>query len=450
MMGALHDQTRRLFFNSRATGGRDAAVTVGRGRVPKPSAISGNAGADAETSLVTHRASPRGQNWRAARGDLVSCAMLKRANANGVGWAAGAVAMCVGCSSAPMSSGSGATGPSSSSSGAAASSSSSGGGTGSSSGAGASGSSSGGAATCTEDAGVSASGATVWTDGMSQAASTTIAAGTTVVIAPGATINLGAAATIVVSGTLVASSACGSHAQLVWPAGASSASGITVAAGGVLRLDGVDISGASLPLYVQGTGTAEYDHGTLNNVATPFNVSGTLTTNGATVTGTRGTSSVSGSFTATGLDYNSNGNSGIVATDNATLDIQNSTLHGTGPVADMVISGGTIGATVNVAHTEIYGVHCAFHFDAAKTFTISYTNMHDNAYGFMLFGSGTTGGTMTYSNLDATNSLSFATTPSNGPITFDHCFIPVPQVTSPPVVTITNPSSSPVAGVGPM
>jgi hypothetical protein len=308
----------------------------------------------------------------------------------------------------------------------------------------------GGGRSCDNDAGVSASGAAVWADGTSETSSVSIAPGSTILIAPGATIAMGADVTIAVKGTLVASSACGARARLVWPAGASATSGITVAPGGSLWLDGVDISGAASALNVSG-GAAEYDHGTIDGAVTPFLVAAgaTLKSIGAAVTRARGQSLVSGSFVASNLDYNSNGNSGILGGDSSTIDIQNSKLHGTGPFADMVMSGGTVGAaSIRVQHTEIYQVHCAFHFGPIDTFDIGYTNIHDNAYGFMLYGSGASGGTVSYSNIDVSNSVAFAPAGSNGPITFDHCFMPGGSSSAP--VVVTNAESSPIAGAGPM
>jgi hypothetical protein len=291
----------------------------------------------------------------------------------------------------------------------------------------------------------------MWNDGMAIAGSTTIAAGTTVAVAAGAKITLAASAMITVNGTLLASD-CATHASLTWAAGAGQGTGITVASGGTLKIDGVDIMGAGTALNVQGGGSAEYDDGTITSAVAPFQVAsgGTLTTNGATVTGTRGTSSINGTIVATGLDYNSDGNSGIVGTDGTTMSFTNSKLHGNGPTADMLISGGVAGATITVKNTEIYMVHCAFHFQPVNTFTISYANLHDNAFGFMLYGSSPTlGGTMTYSNDVATSGeFGFSVAGTNGPITFDHDYIP--DGVAGQGVAITNASTTSVSGTGAM
>ena len=308
----------------------------------------------------------------------------------------------------------------------------------------------GGSPSCPSDAGPAATGAALWADGTFQTSAVTIAAGTTVVIAPGATVKMGAMVTIMVEGTLVAHSACGTHARLAWPTGAAAATGIVVASGGSLVLDGVDVTGASAPLTVLGGATAQYDHATIDGAAAPFSVAlgGALKTTGAAVVNTQGSSSISGSLVAGYLDYDANGNSGILGEDSAQIDISNSKLHGNGPIADMVISEGSTGASIRVSHTEIYDVHCAFHFEPVTTFDLSYMNIHNNAYGFMLYGSGPSGGTVTYSNIDTSNLVAFDPAGTNGAITFDHCYVPRGAATGP--VAVSNPASSTVAGTGPM
>jgi len=210
------------------------------------------------------------------------------------------------------------------------------------------------------------------------------------------------------------------------------------------------VTGAGAALTVLAGASAEYDYAKIDGSAAPFTVAagGILKTTGAAVVNTQGASSVSGSLVAAYLDYNANGNSGIVAEDSATVDIRNSKLHGDGPDADMLISEGLTGGTVRVSNTEIYEVHCAFHFGPVATFDISYANIHDNAYGFMLYGSGPAGGTMKYSNVDASNEVAFDPAGTNGTITFDHCYIPGGAPAAP--VVFSNPAASPVAGTGPM
>ena len=339
-----------------------------------------------------------------------------------------------GGSSSGAASSSGSSGASSSGSSSGASS--SGGTTGSGSG----GSSSGGA-------GMTISADTTWADGQTIGMSVTIAPGVTVTIAPGATVTVAAGSTIAVAGTLTASSAT-THAKLT----GTSWTALSVASGGTLTLDGVDITGAGTALQTQaGAVSAEYDDGTITAAATPFDIAKgtTLVTKSSAVTGTLGTSRVAGSLVASYLDYNSNGNEGITTTDpTATESIEDSKLHGSGPVADMVVSA-TGAASIHIAYTDITNVHCGFHFDTVDAFDVSYSNIETNSYGFMLYGSSGTGTrSVTYSNVDQ-NTIAFDTTAgNNAPITFDHDYITGTQ-TPADSVTVTNASTGAVTGTGP-
>lgn len=340
----------------------------------------------------------------------------------------------------PGSSGSGSGGASSSgsSSGSASSSGSSGGNasSGSSSGAG---SSSGGGMTIT--------GNVTWNDGEMLASSVTIGTGATVTIAPGATVNVSSGVTITVAGTLTASST--TKAATLTGTGWT---GIVVASGGTLSLTGVDISGATTALDVQkGATSAEYDSGTINAASTPFNVEsgGALGTKSATVTGTRGSTSIAGSFTASKLNYNSNGNEGIVTTStSAQLSIEDSTLQGTGPTGDMLVSSGGA-AKFHVAYSTISNVHCGFHFDTVSEFDISYVNDQSNAFGFMLYGSGGAGPfTVTYSNITQNTDYAYDTEGSNGPISFDNDYV-TGMTNNGTAVSVTNAQNAAVPGTGP-
>jgi hypothetical protein len=328
---------------------------------------------------------------------------------------------------------------------------SSGGGSGGSSGGGSSGASSGG-----DDGGVmeasTTDGGMTLTDGMKLASSLIIAPTDTVTIAPGATISLPANATITVQGTLTATSSAGMHAKL---SGAGWI-GVVVAAGGTLALDGVDISGATTAIQAQANDAkAEYDNGTIDSATTPFAVDkgGKLSTSHATVTGTRGSSSVSGALVASHLDYDSNGHEGITTMDpGATLAIDDSTLHGAGPnvAADMIVSGSA--KSIHVGYTTISTVHCAFHFNAIDAFDVTYSNLEGNAYGFMLYGSSGQGPrSVTYTNI-ANNPVAFDTMGNNGPITFDNDYVSGSTTGTADMggpVTVTNPQGALIDGTGP-
>jgi hypothetical protein len=346
----------------------------------------------------------------------------------------GATASSSGGSSSTGSSGGG------SSTGSSGGSSSGGSSGGSSSGASSSGGSSGGP-------GTTISADATWADGQMITSNVTIASGVTVTIAPGATVTVAAGSTISIAGTLTGSSAT-THAKLTgtgWTA-------LSVASGGTLTFTGVDITGAGTALETQaGALKAEYDEGTITGAATPFNVAKatTLGTKNATVTGTLGTSRIAGALVASYLDYDSNGNEGITTVDpTATESIEDSKLHGSGPVADMVVSA-TGAASIHIAYTDITNVHCGFHFDTVDAFDVSYTNVETNSYGFMLYGSSGTGTrSVTYSNVDQ-NQIAYDTTPGdNGPIVFDHDYITGTQNPA-DSVTVTNASTATVTGTGP-
>jgi hypothetical protein len=260
-------------------------------------------------------------------------------------------------------------------------------------------------------------------------------------------VTVAANAAITVQGTLTASSATPTHAKLT----GTSWTGIVVGSGGTLTLDGVDITNATTALQTSaGAVKAEYDDGTITASGTPFNLAkGTaLGTKHATVTGTKGASQIAGSFTASFLDYDSNGNEGIVTTDpTATESIEDSKLHGSGPVADMVVSAGGA-ASIHVAYTDITSVHCAFHFDAIDAFDISYANVQSNSYGFMLYGSSGNGTrSVTYSNIDQ-NQIAYDTQGSNGPITFDHDYV-TGTTNAGTAVSVSNAAGATVTGTGP-
>jgi len=289
-------------------------------------------------------------------------------------------------------------------------------------------------------------GTGTWTDGQTLSESVIIGAGATITIDPAATINVGAGVTITVQGTLTASSAT-THAKIT----GASWTGIVVASGGTLNVDGVDLVNPGTAIDLQKGGTGEYDDGTITAATTPFDVEagGTLTTKHSTVAGTLGSTTISGSFTASYLDYDSNGHAGITTMDpTAQLSIEDSTLHGSGPVADFLVSGAGA-AKFHIAYTNITNVHCAFHFDTVSEFDVSYSNMDGNAYGFMLYGSGGAGPfTVTYSNLYTNTSYDYDTEGTNSPITFDHDY--TADATNPgDAVTTTNAQTAMVTGTGP-
>jgi len=286
-------------------------------------------------------------------------------------------------------------------------------------------------------------------------ASMTIPAGETVAIDPGATVTMGSGVTITVNGTLTASSMA-THAKLT----GTSWTGLVV--NGTLNLNGVDITGASAALDVNGGGNAEYDNGTITASAATFTIAsgGSLTTKHSTFAEIAGTCSVQGSFTASYLTVTGGGTGlfdGIVATNGGQVTIDDSTFTGpgnAGPVHDMLVSTSPMGASkFHVAYSSISMVHCGFHFDTLSEFDISYVNNDSNAYGSMFYGSGGAGPfTVSYSNFDdnGTNGhYAYDIEGTNSPITFDHDYMNGTASDPGAVATTTNPSSTTVTGTGP-
>lgn len=236
---------------------------------------------------------------------------------------------------------------------------------------------------------VTTNGDETWASGKTITGSVNIAAGSTVTIAPGAIVNVASGATITVAGTLKATSAA-THAKLT----GTGWGGVVVASGGTLALDGVDLENASSALAIsKGNTAATYNNGTITAASTPFNVSvgGKLSVGHVMVTATKGMSTVGGSFTASYLSYDSGGNEGFSLADaSAIFTVDDSKFFGTGNTSGDMISSSQA-ASIHFGHSEISKVHCAFHFNNVTSFDISYATIHDNSYGFMLYGSGSTG-----------------------------------------------------------
>ena len=101
-----------------------------------------------------------------------------------------------------------------------------------------------------------------WMDGKKLTSSVLIPEGVTVTIAAGAKVTCSAGVSITVLGTLTASSATPTHAQLT---GASWA-GIVDSGKGQVLLDGVDLVGAATGIDDRSSAPAKYDDGTIRYI----------------------------------------------------------------------------------------------------------------------------------------------------------------------------------------
>ena len=305
-------------------------------------------------------------------------------------------------------------------------------GTGSTSGSSSTGSSSGSTGAVTQH----------WTSATQLSGEVDIAAGQVVEIDPGAQLSVAAGTHIVVSGTLQASSASGTHALL----GGTGWTGISVASGGSIALDGVDIQGASLALDVQSGASASYDDGTIT-ADEPFKIGtgATLATDHATMTSTSD-AEVFGTLTATYLNYSKGQTDGITAVNaSAIISIEDSTLQGVGQAGDMVVSEAA--QRVHVAYSTISQVHCAFHFDGVDRYDIDHVTANGNAYGGMLYNPETGPDSITASNF--TDGIVFRQTEANVVLTIDSSYLSGTTEYTSTLVQVTNPASAPVPDAGP-
>ena len=224
-----------------------------------------------------------------------------------------------------------------------------------------------------------------WSGDVHLTQSVTIAAGARVTITPGTTITCDGGVAVAVRGAL---ESAGSGARSLFVSEAWS--GIVVAQGGSLALDGVDIENARAAIEVQtGAASARYDRGTIRASKAPFTVDAgaALTTAHSAVFAPLGPSHVVGALTASYLDYDANGFDGITTeSDDATLSVEDSTLHGIDGTTDMIASYAGA-ASIHVAHTTIEHVHCAFHLERVTALDVSFVTAQADAYGFMMHGS---------------------------------------------------------------
>jgi hypothetical protein len=287
-------------------------------------------------------------------------------------------------------------------------------------------------------------GTETWSDGKQiPAAGVTIMAGATVTIDSGATVTVGTGGAITVKGSLVVKTGT-STAKLTgmnW-------TGIVVASGGTLTVDGLDISNAASGVWTQ---TGNLDATLLNSsiagASTPFKMEpgSKLSVTKSKVTTPTGASAIAGTFTASYLDYDKVSNEGLQLNDPAgTMTISDSTLHGIGG-GDYVVSNA--GALVNVSYSTIVGAHCGFHFDAVDKFTIDHVSDDTNSYGAMLYGSGAGPNTITASNIRSTDKdLDFSGT--NGATTISGSYTGGKNNLA-TNATVTNPASAPIANAKP-
>lgn len=223
----------------------------------------------------------------------------------------------------------------------------------------------------------------VWKSGMVLRGAVTVPAGATVTLDKGAALTADKGASLVVVGTLLAP-AGGSIRGSGWD-------GLTVSKGGSVTASGLTLDGAGITTAT-GAGAVTLTGGTVTGAATPVSVAlgSTLTLVDTKVSKVEGTSEVKGTLVGRGLRYDKGSNSGIVFSGSGSaLRLSDSLLFGDGKFnGDMVITDDA--GEINVVRSEVRDVHCAFHVVGVGKLELSGLKIHDNAYGFMAYGSAPT------------------------------------------------------------
>jgi hypothetical protein len=253
-------------------------------------------------------------------------------------------------------------------------------------------------------------------DGAELTAALEIPAGSTVTIPAGARLIAASGVVITVRGVLTVASA-GTPARIATAPRPDQSTdhlwgGIVVESGGRLEADGLDLAGATTALTVKpGSLGARYDHGTITDALTPFQIAAgaRLDTRHATVVNAGAASDIGGEFHASYLDYQTSADvlGGFIMNDaSAVFDVTDSTLHGTPSGGnDYIISYAP--SLVRIAYSTIADAHCAFHFSDVARFEIDHVTAGASSptgpggkvvYGAMLYGSGAGPSTISNSN----------------------------------------------------
>jgi hypothetical protein len=265
-------------------------------------------------------------------------------------------------------------------------------------------------------------GADTWKDGTVLTGNVTIAKDGNVTIEPGAKVTCADGATLHVQGTLRAQ-AKANHAKITCTRWA----GLVVSAGGLAELEGVDLENGLVGIATApGALDSVYTEGSLVNSLKPFVVSKdsklTLANVKATTpaklgAGESSQADVEGVLVASRLDYDAQASEGISVRQGGQLDLQDSTIHGSGG-ADLVSAYGA--KKVKLSYSTFKGSHCGIHIEPSESFEIDHVTS-ESTYGITIYGSGAGPNTVKASNLTGAAAwLDFAG--ENGAITFENVF----------------------------
>jgi hypothetical protein len=248
----------------------------------------------------------------------------------------------------------------------------------------------------------------------------TIPADTVVTVAPGTKITVSAGAKVVILG------------QLLAPKGLALIGGDwqgLVVKGSAILTDFVE-KGARQSFYIA-TG-------------------GVLDINGGDISGIKGESLVDGTFTAKNIKYvkgrgdgiTSSKPSGVISVDGGKFS---GPARGSGDFFSL-----SSGAALTVTNSSVTKVHCAFHITGLKNMKLDNVTIENNAYGFMMYGSSNEG-VRTITNTTITdNDFGFdegSNYTKNGAITISNSYIAKNKTDLglfTKKVTISSPASAPL------
>jgi hypothetical protein len=180
-----------------------------------------------------------------------------------------------------------------------------------------------------------------------------------------------------------------------------------------------------------------------------------LSTAHASVTKPTAATFVSGSFTASYLDYDEHDFHAILAKDpTATVFIEDSTFHNSGPLG--AAAGPDVltvmqAASFHVAYSDVSGAHCGFHFEGnGDKIEIDHVTVRGVTNGADVWGTSLASAhTITNSNFEQLDE-SLDETGTNGAFTVSGCYLTgtnnLARLSS---VTISGPASAEVASAHP-
>ncbi|CAN2188706.1 hypothetical protein MCEGKSH29_00473 [Candidatus Nanopelagicaceae bacterium] len=177
---------------------------------------------------------------------------------------------------------------------------------------------------------------------------------------------------------------------------------------------------------------------------------GVLDINGGDISGIKGESLVDGTFTAKNIKYVKGRGDGITSSKPAgTISVDGGKFSGPARGAGDFFSLSS-GAALTVTNSSVTKVHCAFHITGLKNMQLDNVNIENNAYGFMMYGSSDAGARTIKNTTITNNDFGFdegGTYTKNGAILISGSYIAKNKTDLglyTKKVTISSPSSAPL------